>query len=121
MFFMSYNVFLLFWQWFTLSDVKHGRVHLILEWLPTVTQPERLQKVQNNNGFICLFYFLFNLLPLFYFNFLFSLGLGYAVAVSAFIPEQICPISSAALHPHGESTRPAGTSHKHSMIFYHKL
>ncbi|XP_056606142.1 extended synaptotagmin-1 isoform X1 [Triplophysa dalaica] len=31
-------------QWFTLSDVKHGRVHLILEWLPTVTQPERLQK-----------------------------------------------------------------------------
>lgn len=31
-------------QWFTLNDVKHGRVHLILEWLPTVTQPETLQK-----------------------------------------------------------------------------
>ncbi|XP_073726584.1 extended synaptotagmin-1 [Misgurnus anguillicaudatus] len=31
-------------QWFTLSDVKHGRVHLILEWLPTVTKADRLQK-----------------------------------------------------------------------------
>ncbi len=32
-------------QWFTLSDVKRGRVHLALEWLPTVTQPEKLQQV----------------------------------------------------------------------------
>ncbi|KAG1925809.1 extended synaptotagmin-2, partial [Pimephales promelas] len=31
-------------EWFSLSDVKHGRVHMILEWLPTVTQPDRLQK-----------------------------------------------------------------------------
>ncbi|XP_051752534.1 extended synaptotagmin-1 isoform X2 [Ctenopharyngodon idella] len=31
-------------KWFSLSDVKHGRVHMILEWLPTVTQPDRLQK-----------------------------------------------------------------------------
>uniref|UniRef100_A0A8C2JUX9 Extended synaptotagmin-like protein 1b n=1 Tax=Cyprinus carpio TaxID=7962 RepID=A0A8C2JUX9_CYPCA len=30
--------------WFSLSDVKHGQVHMILEWLPTVTQPDRLQK-----------------------------------------------------------------------------
>uniref|UniRef100_A0A673GR42 Zinc finger CCCH domain-containing protein 10-like n=1 Tax=Sinocyclocheilus rhinocerous TaxID=307959 RepID=A0A673GR42_9TELE len=27
------------------SDVKRGRVHLALEWLPTVTQPEKLQQV----------------------------------------------------------------------------
>jgi len=33
------------WQWFSLSDVKRGRVHLALEWLPTVTQPEKLQQV----------------------------------------------------------------------------
>lgn len=32
-------------QWFTLSDVKRGRVHLALEWMPTVTQPEKLQQV----------------------------------------------------------------------------
>ncbi|XP_051563285.1 uncharacterized protein LOC127446426 isoform X3 [Myxocyprinus asiaticus] len=31
-------------QWFSLSDVKHGRLHLVLEWLPTVTQPDKLQK-----------------------------------------------------------------------------
>ncbi|XP_073708690.1 extended synaptotagmin-1-like [Garra rufa] len=31
-------------KWFSLNDVKHGRVHMILEWLPTVTQPDRLQK-----------------------------------------------------------------------------
>ncbi|XP_051996700.1 extended synaptotagmin-1-like [Xyrauchen texanus] len=31
-------------QWFSLSDVKHGRVHLVLEWLPTVTQPDKLPK-----------------------------------------------------------------------------
>ncbi|KAG1925808.1 extended synaptotagmin-1, partial [Pimephales promelas] len=32
-------------EWFSLSDVKRGRVHLALEWLPTVTQPEKLQQV----------------------------------------------------------------------------
>uniref|UniRef100_A0A8C1ZZ11 Extended synaptotagmin-like protein 1b n=1 Tax=Cyprinus carpio TaxID=7962 RepID=A0A8C1ZZ11_CYPCA len=31
-------------EWFSLNDAKHGRVHMILEWLPTVTQPDRLQK-----------------------------------------------------------------------------
>ncbi|KAL6458531.1 hypothetical protein MHYP_G00337610 [Metynnis hypsauchen] len=30
-------------QWFTLNDVKHGRLHLVLEWVPTVTQPDKLQ------------------------------------------------------------------------------
>ncbi|MCJ8729287.1 hypothetical protein PDJAM_G00104430 [Pangasius djambal] len=32
-------------EWFSLNDVKHGRLHLVLEWLPTVTQPDKLQQV----------------------------------------------------------------------------
>ncbi|XP_036386781.1 uncharacterized protein esyt1b isoform X2 [Megalops cyprinoides] len=32
-------------QWFTLKDVKSGRVHLVLEWLPTVVDPVRLEQV----------------------------------------------------------------------------
>uniref|UniRef100_A0A3B5RC51 Extended synaptotagmin 1 n=1 Tax=Xiphophorus maculatus TaxID=8083 RepID=A0A3B5RC51_XIPMA len=31
--------------WFTLKDVKSGRVHLILEWVPTVSNPARLEQV----------------------------------------------------------------------------
>ncbi|XP_062852804.1 extended synaptotagmin-1 [Trichomycterus rosablanca] len=33
-------------QWFSLNDVKHGRLHLVLEWLPTVTQPDQLEQAQ---------------------------------------------------------------------------
>lgn len=32
-------------QWFSLSDVKSGRVHLVLEWVPTASEPERLDQV----------------------------------------------------------------------------
>ncbi|KAG7477370.1 hypothetical protein MATL_G00068880 [Megalops atlanticus] len=32
-------------QWFTLKGVKSGRVHLVLEWLPTVLDPLRLEQV----------------------------------------------------------------------------
>ncbi|KAM7401977.1 hypothetical protein PAMP_017254 [Pampus punctatissimus] len=32
-------------QWFTLSDVKSGRVHLVLEWVPTASEPDRLDQV----------------------------------------------------------------------------
>ncbi|XP_031177387.1 extended synaptotagmin-1 isoform X1 [Sander lucioperca] len=32
-------------QWYTLNDVKSGRVHLILEWVPTVSQSVRLDQV----------------------------------------------------------------------------
>ncbi|XP_042180438.1 uncharacterized protein LOC112254670 isoform X2 [Oncorhynchus tshawytscha] len=32
-------------QWYTLNDVKSGRLHLVLEWVPTVSQPDRLNKV----------------------------------------------------------------------------
>ncbi|XP_055725252.1 uncharacterized protein LOC129815440 isoform X2 [Salvelinus fontinalis] len=32
-------------QWYTLNDVKSGRVHLVLEWVPTVSQPDRLDQV----------------------------------------------------------------------------
>lgn len=32
-------------QWFTLKDIKSGKVHLILEWVPTVAQPLKLDQV----------------------------------------------------------------------------
>ncbi|CDR00122.1 unnamed protein product [Oncorhynchus mykiss] len=32
-------------QWYTLNDVKSGRVHLVLEWVPTVSEPDRLDQV----------------------------------------------------------------------------
>ncbi|KAK5933821.1 hypothetical protein CgunFtcFv8_014272 [Champsocephalus gunnari] len=32
-------------QWYTLSDVKSGRVHLILEWMPTASESGRLDQV----------------------------------------------------------------------------
>ncbi|XP_049437948.1 extended synaptotagmin-1 isoform X2 [Epinephelus fuscoguttatus] len=32
-------------QWYTLNDVKSGRVHLILEWVPTVSRSVRLDQV----------------------------------------------------------------------------
>ena len=33
-------------QWYTLNDVKSGRVHLTLEWVPTATEPDRLDQVR---------------------------------------------------------------------------
>lgn len=35
-------------QWFSLNDVKHGRLHLVLEWLPKVTQPDKLHQASSN-------------------------------------------------------------------------
>ncbi|TSZ54736.1 Extended synaptotagmin-1 [Bagarius yarrelli] len=32
-------------QWFTLEDVKHGCLHLLLEWVPTVAEPNKLQQI----------------------------------------------------------------------------
>lgn len=32
-------------QWYTLKDVKSGRVHLILEWVPAVSNAARLEQV----------------------------------------------------------------------------
>ncbi|GAA6095640.1 extended synaptotagmin-1, partial [Tachysurus ichikawai] len=32
-------------EWFSLNDIKHGRLHLVLEWLPMVTQSDKLQQV----------------------------------------------------------------------------
>ncbi|CAG06731.1 unnamed protein product, partial [Tetraodon nigroviridis] len=32
-------------QWYTLNDVKSGKVHLILEWVPAVSHPARLDQV----------------------------------------------------------------------------
>ncbi|KAM6927192.1 uncharacterized protein FYW49_003387 [Xenentodon cancila] len=32
-------------QWYTLNDVKSGQVHLVLEWVPTASEPDRLDQV----------------------------------------------------------------------------
>ncbi|XP_040889908.1 extended synaptotagmin-1 isoform X2 [Toxotes jaculatrix] len=32
-------------QWYTLSDVKSGRIHLVLEWVPTASESDRLDQV----------------------------------------------------------------------------
>ncbi|XP_030623547.1 extended synaptotagmin-1 [Chanos chanos] len=32
-------------EWYTLNDVKSGRVHLVMEWLPRVTDPNRLEEI----------------------------------------------------------------------------
>uniref|UniRef100_A0A3B4WM74 Extended synaptotagmin-1-like n=1 Tax=Seriola lalandi dorsalis TaxID=1841481 RepID=A0A3B4WM74_SERLL len=32
-------------QWYNLSDVKSGRVHLVLEWVPTASESDRLDQV----------------------------------------------------------------------------
>uniref|UniRef100_A0A8C7WCA2 Extended synaptotagmin-like protein 1b n=1 Tax=Oncorhynchus mykiss TaxID=8022 RepID=A0A8C7WCA2_ONCMY len=34
-------------QWYTLNDVKSGRVHLVLEWVPTESEPDRLDQVSS--------------------------------------------------------------------------
>lgn len=36
---------LFLFQWYTLNDVKSGQVHLILEWVPTVSKTVRLDQV----------------------------------------------------------------------------
>lgn len=41
-------------QWYTLNDVKSGRVHLVLEWLPRVSDLPRLEQVRY---LLSLFYF----------------------------------------------------------------
>ncbi|KAF7654454.1 hypothetical protein LDENG_00069620 [Lucifuga dentata] len=37
-------------QWYTLSDVKSGRVHLVLEWVPTASESDRLDQVLQFNS-----------------------------------------------------------------------
>ncbi|KAK6308421.1 hypothetical protein J4Q44_G00216920 [Coregonus suidteri] len=32
-------------EWYTLNDVKSGRVHLVMEWLPTVSESARLDQI----------------------------------------------------------------------------
>lgn len=41
-------------QWYTLNDVKSGRLHLVLEWVPKVSEPTRLEQV------MCFYYICFN-------------------------------------------------------------
>uniref|UniRef100_A0A7N9AUH8 Extended synaptotagmin-like protein 1a n=1 Tax=Mastacembelus armatus TaxID=205130 RepID=A0A7N9AUH8_9TELE len=45
-------------MWYTLNDVKSGRVHLVLEWLPRVTDLPRLEQVSSALALFHLFVFL---------------------------------------------------------------
>ncbi|KTG34811.1 hypothetical protein cypCar_00003808 [Cyprinus carpio] len=36
-------------QWYTLNDVKSGRLHLVLEWVPKVSDPTRLEQILHYN------------------------------------------------------------------------
>ncbi|XDV46022.1 hypothetical protein PO909_014004 [Leuciscus waleckii] len=36
-------------QWYTLNDVKSGRLHLVLEWVPKVSDPTRLEQILRYN------------------------------------------------------------------------
>ncbi|KAK9954223.1 hypothetical protein ABG768_016316 [Culter alburnus] len=36
-------------QWYTLNDVKSGRIHLVLEWVPKVSDPTRLEQILHYN------------------------------------------------------------------------
>uniref|UniRef100_A0A673L960 Extended synaptotagmin-like protein 1b n=1 Tax=Sinocyclocheilus rhinocerous TaxID=307959 RepID=A0A673L960_9TELE len=45
-------------KWFTLNDIKHGRVHLVLEWLPTSTQRDRLDQNKSVPSAALLFIYL---------------------------------------------------------------
>uniref|UniRef100_A0A673MIN5 Extended synaptotagmin-1-like n=1 Tax=Sinocyclocheilus rhinocerous TaxID=307959 RepID=A0A673MIN5_9TELE len=37
-------------QWYTLNDVKSGRLHLVLEWVPKVSDPTRLEQLTHSWG-----------------------------------------------------------------------
>uniref|UniRef100_A0A3B3WIR7 Extended synaptotagmin-like protein 1a n=1 Tax=Poecilia mexicana TaxID=48701 RepID=A0A3B3WIR7_9TELE len=37
--------------WYTLNDVKSGRVHLVMEWLPRVTELPRLEQYQSQQSY----------------------------------------------------------------------
>ncbi|KAK7132335.1 hypothetical protein R3I93_018782 [Phoxinus phoxinus] len=36
-------------QWYTLNEVKSGRLHLVLEWVPKVSDPTRLEQILRYN------------------------------------------------------------------------
>ncbi|XP_072552661.1 extended synaptotagmin-1 [Salminus brasiliensis] len=37
-------------QWYTLNDVKTGQVHLMMEWLPKVSDPTKLEQILHNQS-----------------------------------------------------------------------
>ncbi|KAA0707115.1 Extended synaptotagmin-1 [Triplophysa tibetana] len=37
-------------QWYNLNDVKSGRLHLVMEWVPKVSDPTRLDKIMQYNS-----------------------------------------------------------------------
>lgn len=53
-------------QWYTLNDVKSGRVRLILEWVPAVSHNDRLDQV-SEYFIICLCFLIFISVAYFYY------------------------------------------------------
>ncbi|KAI7794157.1 putative extended synaptotagmin-1, partial [Triplophysa rosa] len=37
-------------QWYNLNDVKSGRLHLVMEWVPKVSDPTRLEQIMHYNS-----------------------------------------------------------------------
>lgn len=115
-------------QWYTLNDVKSGRVHLILEWVPTVSQTDTLNQVSaatfiiylpllsvSNvlSCFACSFllcYSIFDHCPYLVLShshiifFMLSSSAGTAATVCPVLSEQGHPLCSPAICSYGQST-----------------
>lgn len=98
-----YSLTLSVLQWYTLNDVKSGRVRLILEWVPTRSLPARLDKVHPKwriqlTRDVCP-------AATAWLNVCLSVCVaGAAASGSSVISEQSCSCCSAALCPHRAST-----------------
>ncbi len=110
---MNLSLLSFLFQWFTLNDIKHGRVHLVLEWLPTSTQRDRLDQVsfsrKHTESVGCDIY-IYNWLNTN--NGLFLLG--NADANLSDLPEQVCAVSSVVVY----LLRKSSWSACESMYFY---
>uniref|UniRef100_A0A3B4TPR8 Extended synaptotagmin-1-like n=1 Tax=Seriola dumerili TaxID=41447 RepID=A0A3B4TPR8_SERDU len=72
-------------QWYNLSDVKSGRVHLVLEWVPTASESDRLDQVsifRLSHGLMDALVNLIHIRPFF------PVSLGSPVLFQTVLPEQ---------------------------------
>ena len=83
-------------QWYSLNDVKSGRVHLVLEWVPTVSEPSRLDQVRIISKLIDVLVTsdTDSLTGLFLRVYVWS---GDAVPLQAVLPEQSCSLCGPAV------------------------
>lgn len=109
-------------QWFTLDDVKSGRLRLILEWVPAVSCNDDLDQVSATFFTICSGFFRYSCTYLkcyirsstqfiycahrwvtVMFFFYVDPAAGDAATVSPVVPEQGCFLCSSALCLYGQS------------------